>query len=333
MDADLARIQHSRNLRLIAILTSLIGGIVILGVKFYAAILANSSALRSDALEGTVNVLAAAFGLGSILFAEKPADRDHPYGHGKIEYFASAFEGGLISLAGFLILIDTTIRYFHQAEIRDLGMGLKLNLAAGFLNGVMGAVIYGIGKRHHSQVLVADAVHLLTDLVTTLVLGVGLVLVYFTHWVWIDTALAVGVALWLFRTGFKLVHESSNALLDAENPAILQTIVNHLNDLPRGDFITAHALKAQQFGRDTHVDLHVVVPEYLTIKDAHEVTDLVSFTIRNKLGHDSVVHTHVDPCDRDFCAGCTVEDCPVRANPFQKIEPFTVPSAIHPGKH
>ena len=325
-------LDYSRKIRLIAILTALIGGILILGIKIYAAILANSSALRSDALEGTVNVLAAAFGLGSILFAEKPADQDHPYGHGKIEYFASAFEGGLISLAGFLILVDTVIRFFHHSEIHDLGAGLKLNVAAGVMNGVMGGVIYSIGKKHHSQILIADAVHLLTDLVTTVALTIGLVTVYYTHWQWVDTLLALGVAFLLFRTGFQLVQEASSALLDAENPVLLQEIVAYLNELPRGNFITAHALKAQQFGRDTHLDLHVVVPEYLIIKDAHLVTDLVSFNLRKKLGHDSIVHTHVDPCDRDFCAGCTVADCPVRRHPFQAIVPFTLANATDPGK-
>jgi cation diffusion facilitator family transporter len=123
----------SKRIRLTAILVSLIGGVLILAIKFYAAMISNSSALRSDALEGSVNVLAAAFGLGSILFAEKPADRDHPYGHGKIEYFASAFEGGLIALAGFLILVDTVIRFLHHATTHDLGLGLKLSVFAGAL--------------------------------------------------------------------------------------------------------------------------------------------------------------------------------------------------------
>ena len=333
MDTETQPLSDSRRIRLIAILASLIGGVLILAVKIYAAHIANSSALRSDALEGTVNVLAAAFGLGSIIFAEKPADQDHPYGHGKIEYFSAAFEGGLISLAGFLILIDTVIRYFHHAEIHDLSLGLKLNIGAGLVNGMLGGAIYWVGKKHHSQILVADAVHLLTDLLTTAALALGLLLVYFTHWQWLDTVLALGVAFLLFRTGFRLVQESSQALLDAENPALLGAIVDYLNEVPRGNFITAHALKAQRFGRDTHLDLHVVVPEYLTIKDAHQVTDRVSFILRKRLGHASIVHTHVDPCDRDFCAGCTVEDCPIRVHPFQEVQLFTLANTTDPGKH
>jgi cation diffusion facilitator family transporter len=326
-------LAHSRKLRLLAILMSLGGGILILGIKIYAAILSNSSALRSDALENTVNVMAAAFGLGSIIFAEKPADKDHPYGHGKIEYFASAFEGGLISLAALLIVIDTAIRYFHQESITHLTLGLELSVFAGALNGLMGVIIYGVGKRHHSQILIADGIHLLSDVVTTVVLTIGLVVVHFTHLSWIDPLLAIGVAAFLFKTGFSLVDSSAKALLDAHNPVLLQRIVDELNSIPRGQVITVHALKAQQFGRDTHVDLHVVVPEYLTIKDAHDEANMIAFTLRDRLGHDSVVHTHIDPCNQDFCKQCTIEDCPIRANPFQKLEPYTLESVTEPGTH
>jgi cation diffusion facilitator family transporter len=320
-----------KNIRLAAILIALFSGIGILVLKFYAAHIANSSALRSDALEGTVNVLAAAFGLGAIIFAEKPADHDHPYGHGKIEYFSSAFEGGLISLAGLLILIDSISRYLNHAVIHDLGMGLKISVLSGILNGVLGAGIYFTGKKYQSQTLLADGIHLLTDLVTSIILTAGLCLVLLTHWEWLDALLAIGVSLFLFRTGFMLVRESSMALLDAENPELLQTIVNHLNQNERGQVITVHELKAQQFGRDKHIDMHVVVPEYFSIKEAHELTDLYSLTLQKQLGHGSLVHTHIDPCEQDYCQECPVADCKIRKQKFSKRIPFTLESITRPG--
>ncbi len=322
-----------KRLRLTAILTSLIGGILILCLKIYAAKIADSSALRSDALESTVNVLAAAFGLGSLIFAEKPADKDHPYGHGKIEYFAQAFEGGLISLAGFLILIDTLIRVFHPSPMDELGLGLKLSVFAGALNGLLGLLIYVTGKKYHSQILIADGIHLITDLVTSLVLGVGLVVVLLTGWTWLDPILAIGVSLFLFSTGFKLVQHSSNALLDAENPTLITKIVGFLNEIPRRSVITAHELKAQQFGRDTHVDLHVVVPEYLSIKDAHDESDRFAADLSQKLGHGSVVHTHIDPCEREYCSECSFLECPIRANTFQGLKTFSSDSVTKMGTH
>lgn len=323
----------SKKMRLTAITLSLIGGLLILALKIYAAKLAESSALRSDALESTVNVLAAAFGLGSLLFAEKPADQDHPYGHGKIEYFAQAFEGGLISLAGFLILIDTVLRLLRHQTLENLGLGLQLNLLAGLLNGALGLGIYLTGKRHHSQILVADGIHLLTDLVTSLVLAGGLGLVLLTGWVWLDPLLALGVALFLFRTGYNLVQDSSNALLDAQNPHLIETIAAHLNEIPRRSVITAHELRAQQFGRDKHVDLHLVVPEYLSIKEAHDESDRFAGDLMQKLGHDSTVHTHIDPCEREYCVECPFTDCPIRARPFEGLQPFRADSLIRIGNH
>lgn len=323
----------SRKLRLTAILISLAGSFLILLLKIQAAHLADSSALRSDALEGTVNVLAAAFGLGSLLFSEKPADENHPYGHGKIEYFAQAFEGGLISLAGFLILIDTAMRLVHQETMDHLGSGLILNLVAGGLNGILGFGIYLTGKRHHSQILVADGIHLLTDLATSIALALGLGLVLLTGWTWLDPVLAVGVALFLFRTGYSLVQESSDALLDAQNPALIGRITTLLNEIPRRSVIAAHELKVQQFGRDKHVDLHVVVPEFLSIKDAHDESDRFALDLMRKLGHDSTVHTHIDPCEREYCKTCSFLDCPIRMHAFETLPPFEASEVVRLGRH
>jgi cation diffusion facilitator family transporter len=328
---DYAQTMEKR-IRFGAMLTSLIAGILILALKMYSAHISDSSALRSDALEGAVNVLAAAFGLGSMIFAEKPADQDHPYGHGKIEYFSSAFEGGLISLAGFLILLDVGTRLFHPAPMENLGLGLQLNVLAGFLNGILGFAILKIGKKYRSQILVADGMHLLTDLVSTGILGIGLVIVLYTGWTWLDPVLAVGVALFLFKTGFGLVKSSAGALLDAEDPLLLQGIVDQLNQIDRGQVITVHELRAQQFGRDKHVDIHVVVPEYLTVKQAHHATDDFVRSLRKELGQGSLIHTHVDPCERDYCSECPLADCPIRLSPFIARKPLSLETATRPGE-
>ncbi len=323
--------KDAKKLRIGSITFALIAGLVILALKFYAARISNSSALRSDALESTVNVLAAAFGLGSILFSEKPADRDHPYGHGKIEYFASAFEGGLISLAGFLILIDTLGRWFSGAPIENLGHGLAINLFAGLLNGLVGMVIYISGKKHHSQVLIADGMHLLTDLATTIAITIGLGLTLLTQWHWLDPVIALGVSGFLFWTGFQLVREAAAALLDAENPKLLKRIVDHFNQLERGKIITLHELKARDFGRDKHIDVHLVIPEFLTVKEAHEITDAFVSSLMKEFGKGSLIHTHIDPCAHAFCSECRYENCPIRVVPFRELKPFTIESSVKRG--
>jgi cation diffusion facilitator family transporter len=322
---------HAKKIRFRAILFAFVSGLLILGLKFYAAKISDSSALRSDALEGTVNVLAAAFGLISILFSDRPADRDHPYGHGKMEYFASVFEGGLIFLAGFLILIDTIHRFTAHAPLGQLNFGLVLNLIAGAGNGVVAVIIYSAGKKYDSLVLKADGIHLFTDLITTAALGVGLGIVLFTGWDWIDPLLALGVAALLFKTGFSLVSEASGALLDAENPELLKKIVAHLNQRDLGRIITVHELRAQEFGRDKHVDIHLVVPEFLTVKDAHLETDKIADELQELLGPESQIHTHVDPCQKLYCRECSMENCPIRRAEFVAKASLTVESAVKAG--
>ena len=320
-----------RFIRLTAISIALIAGIIIFGIKLYAAHISNSSAIRSDALEGSVNILAAAFGLFSILYSEKPADNDHPYGHGKIEHFAAVFEGGLISLAGFFILLDTASRYFNHSEPSNLHQGLLITFCAGALNGIFGLLIFYTGKKYDSTTLRADGLHLITDFWSTIGLSLGLGLAIFTGWIWIDPLLAIIVGLMLFVAGYKVFRPSWNTLLDAVNPESIQKIVTLLNEIKLDPIITIHELKTQEFGRDSHVDLHIVVPEFFTIKDAHYISDKVVAQLQTKLGSNSQIHAHLDPCAKLYCTECSYENCAIRKNAFMARKPLTVENIVEDG--
>jgi cation diffusion facilitator family transporter len=321
----------SRTIRLTAIIIALVSGIVIFGVKLYAANISNSSAIRSDALEGTVNILAAAFGLFSILFAEKPADEDHPYGHGKIEHFAAVFEGGLIALAGFLILLDTVARFLNQTQPEDLGKGLLISFIAGALNGLIGLGLYIAGKRHQSTTLKADGLHLISDFWSTIGLSAGLLLAIKTGWMWIDPILAIFVGIMLFVAGYKVFKPSWNTLLDAVNPESIQTVVNRLNEIHLDPVITIHELKTQTFGRDAHIDLHLVIPEFYSIKDGHAIADRVVQDLQNTLGVDSMIHAHLDPCEQQYCNQCPLKDCLIRKSEFIARRKLTSDSIVQKG--
>lgn len=315
--------SHSQKLRLLTISVALMVGILIFGIKLYAAWITNSSALRSDALEGTVNILAAAFGLFSILYSEKPADHDHPYGHGKIEHFAAIFEGGLISLAGFLILIDTGMRIVHNSKPENLEQGLFISFAAGALNGLLGFILYLMGKKHNSTTLRSDGLHLLSDFGSTIGLSLGLGLALLTGWTWLDPLLAVLVGVLLFIAGYKVFKPSWNTLLDAINPESIDLIVKTLQKTNLEPIITVHELKMQEFGRDAHVDLHLVMPEFFTLNEAHALGDRIVAELQKALGSNSQIHAHLDPCARYFCSECTLENCPIRMKPFVAKKPLS----------
>ena len=167
-------------IRLRAGLVSLVVSVLLLAAKYQAYRMTGSTAILSDALESIVNVVAAVFAIGGIVFAGRPADRNHPYGHGKIEFFSAAFEGGLISFAAVVILYEAVRGLFYGVEVRDLSAGFLIVLGAGLVNLALGWFLVRIGRRHQSLALVADGQHVLSDFWTSAGIVVGLLLLRLT---------------------------------------------------------------------------------------------------------------------------------------------------------
>src|SRR5262250_1554117 len=149
--------------RLRAMVVSLAVSVALLAAKYQAYLLTGSTAILSDALESIVNVVAAVFALGGIVFAGRPADRNHPYGHGKIEFFSAAFEGGLIAFAAVVIVYEVARSLLTGPEVHRLGTGGLVVLAAGLVNLVLGWYLVRTGRRYQSLILLADGQHVLSD--------------------------------------------------------------------------------------------------------------------------------------------------------------------------
>ncbi len=329
----MSRSDADQRERVRAILISLLGGVAIFALKAAAYFMTGSMALQSDALESIVNVLAAAFGLGAVIFAGQPADKDHPYGHGKMEYFAAAFEGGLISLAALVIFYESSLALVRGVELKSLGLGMAVNLGAGLLNGLLGWYLLRTGRRLKSKTLEADGHHVISDFYTTGGIFFGLLLVRLTGLSWLDPVIAIGVAVLLARTGYGLVRESAAALLDEEDSATIAVIVAALDRLLRKGVdetgvITAHGLRSIRSGRYTHVDVHLVVPEYLPVAEAHDDTERFEKKLLAASGLEGELHVHLDPCRRKYCASCTDSSCPIRAEPLKAVAPLTVEEAV-----
>jgi len=323
----------SRSVRFWAAILAIIASVVILAMKYYASVVSGSAALRSDAIESVVNVIAAIFTLGAVLFAEKPADREHPYGHGKIEHFSAAFEGGLIAIAATFIAWEALVTLHEQLvlgvfKIKDLDRGLIWNLIAGVLNGTLGLLLIFIGRRHCSKAIEADGQHVLSDFWSTLGILIGLVLVKITDIQWLDPLLAILVAILLARTGFKLVKNSSQALLDMEDHALLNKIIETMNRIRPDDVIALHELRTMRSGRYTHVDIHIVVPGHYSISRGHELSESFGNAVITELGIEGELHIHIDPCQQSWCETCAVSECPVRQAPKGPPLPLTLEGAI-----
>lgn len=321
---------HDASRRQLVAAVALVGGLLIFLAKVVGWRTTGSSAVLSDALESIVNVVAASFAIFALRFAARPADRDHPYGHGKIEFIAAAFEGGLISFAAVMIVFAAGRALIEGPELRQLDLGLAITAAAGAANLLLGSFVHREGKKLQSPTLIADGQHILSDVWTTAGVLLGLALVRLTGVAWLDPVAALAVGLLLGRTGVRLVRESVDALLDREDPELLERLVQAFNDSPHAGIHRVHRLRAIRSGNLVHVDAHVFVPEHWTVREAHaRVLQLEEF-VKQRSGLVGELALHLDPCHTSVCSGCTLPACPIRQEDFMGKGTLTVEAAVGP---
>ena len=311
-------------------LLSLVVSLVLLGAKYQAYRMTGSTAILSDALESIVNVVAAVFALGGLAFAAQPADRNHPYGHGKIEFFSAAFEGGLIAFAAVLIIYEVIQALLHGVEIRALDAGLAIVVGAGLGNLALGLYLLRVGRAYQSLTLVADGKHVLSDFWTSVGIVVGLLLVRATGIWWLDPVTAAVVALNLMWTGFRLVRHAAGGLLDEEDTGLLSRLLAALDTRLGQGVIRVHHLRAIRAGRFHHVEAHLVVPEFWSVDQAHELSEDLAARVIAELGVEGELIFHTDPCHRIYCAMCDLDDCTVRREPFRDRPPLSLEEAVRP---
>jgi cation diffusion facilitator family transporter len=318
------------DVRLRAGLISLVVSFVLLAAKYEAYLLTGSTAILSDALESIVNVVAALFALGGLIFAGRPADRNHPYGHGKIEFVSAAFEGGLIAFAALIIFYEVVQGLIRGAHVRQIESGLLIILGAGLVNLALGWYLLRSGRRHNSLTLVADGRHVLSDFYTSAGIVVGLLLVRVTGIAWLDPLVAAVVALNLMWTGARLVRQAAGGLLDEEDTALLNRLLEVLRGYIGQGVIRVHHLRAIRAGRFNHVDAHLVVPEFWSLEQAHELAEDLSQRVMKDIGAEGELVFHTDPCHRVYCAMCDLDSCPVRREPYRGRPPLTLDEAVQP---
>ncbi len=283
--------------------------VVIMGGKFYAYWLTGSTAILSDALESIINVVASGFGLFSVILAAKPPDATHPYGHGKIEYFAAGFEGALIILAAASIVVKAGPQIFNPRPLPLLGSGLAVLAAASVLNLALGIFLVRLGRRTRSLILVADGKHVLTDVYTSAGVLAGLGVVWWTGQTWLDGAIALAVAVNIVATGAQLLRQSAAGLMDASDAQLLQEIAAILRNHRKDKWIDIHQLRARRAGDRVLLDFHLIIPRDLSLEEGHrEVKDLEEI-FRSHFNGLAESHIHLDPCQDLECPLCGYRPC------------------------
>ncbi len=268
---------------------SIVVGCLVLGLKTAAWWLTGSAALES-----TVNVAAAAIALLAIWFAEKPADANHPYGHEKAEFFAAVLEGTLIVVAALSILEHAWGAWNHPTKLEQVGPGLGLNLVATGLNAGWAAVLLRLGPRLRSEALRADGRHLVSDVVTSLAIVVGVGAAVTTGLRVLDPATAAVAAIYVLWSGMRVLTSSVSGLMDAA-PAegVVSRIRQVVAEAAEGA-IEAHDLRMRSAGRVTFMEFHLVVPAAMSVADAHAICDRVEAALKSDI-EGLVITIHVEP--------------------------------------
>lgn len=316
--------NRERQLRIAAGTLSLVAGIGIMALKFFAFKLTKSQAVLSDAFESIVNVVAAAFALWAVRAADEPPDEQHPYGHGKLEFVTAVFEGGLISFAALMIGYEAIMTLIRGTAAPDLSRGLFIMILAGGLNGLLGVILIMAGRATASMALVADGKHVLTDFMTTVGILIGLGVVKMTGIAWLDPAIALAMAFLLAFTGIPLVRTAIDGLIDAASPGLLERLLGALERTREPGDIRVHHVRAMRNGRRIHVDGHLVVPEFWTVEVAHDRAGAYEKRVIKDMALEGEMEFHMDPCRQAYCRSCDLNDCPIRLEPFTHRPPLNI---------
>ena len=275
-------------------------GLIGFGLKGTGWILTGSEAIFSDALESTVNIVASIVALAAIIYARRPADAEHPYGHGKAEFASAALEGVMIAFAGVVVLVHSLEGMARaRPAIERLDLGLWLLFASGVLNGVTGGGLLWWGKRNDSAALVGDGRHLLADLLTTLGVIGALLLVQATGMLWIDTAAAVLLATILVIVGGRQIRESLSSLLERQDAGdhakICAALERHVRSEP-ATICSFDSLRHRHDGRAHWIDMHLRVPAKLTVAQGHAIATVIEREVLDAVGEGTAT-AHIEPCD------------------------------------
>lgn len=287
--------HENRSLSRLAWLSA-VAAVATLLLKVAAWTLTGSVGMLSDALETLVNLAGATLAILMLAIAARPADEDHPYGHGKAEYFSSGAEGALILFGGAGIAVAAVRRLLAPHPLEQVGTGLAISAGAALLNLLVAFVLLRGGRRLGSPTLQASAHHLFTDVWTTLGVFAGVGAVALTGRLWVDPVVGLLVAAGIVRTGLGIVRRAVTGLMDTalparEREALQRALAPHI-----APPVQVHALRSRQAGARRFVSMHVLVPGDWTVQRGHELLERIEADVRRALPAATVL-THLESLD------------------------------------
>ena len=275
---------------------SIVAAVLTIGLKLGAYLLTGSVGLFSDAAESVVNLVAAMAALWALLYAARPPDEDHAFGHDKAEYFSSGLESALILLAAGWIGVTAWDRFTDPQPLQNVGIGLSITLVATAINGGVALIILRAGRRLRSITLRADAQHLLTDVWTSLGVVLGIATVELTGWLVLDPLIGLVVAANILWTGVRLLRDTAQGLLDRVLPPVDQESIVKVLSRYENEGIRFHALRTRASGPRRFISMHVLVPGGWTVQRGHDLSEKIERDLAAVLPQ-STFFIHIEPSE------------------------------------
>ncbi len=299
MEAESKRQGYDPRRRAMAV--SLLVALLMLAGKLAAFFVTSSTAILSDAAESVVHLFATAFAAFSLWYADEPADTEHPYGHGKIAYLASGFEGGMILLAALGILYAAGTALLRGPVLRELGVGLLIIAGLCLINFLLGRYLIRTGRRHNSVVLVSNGQHVMTDMWTSLGVLAGVSFVWLTDLAWLDPVVAVLVAFNILWAAWRLLRRSVSGLMEKPDPQATVSILRVLEQARRERrIVNFHQVRHRRVNDQVWVEYHLLFPEGLNVTEAHDRSHAVEEAVVALFPDDRVnVTAHLEPAEHE----------------------------------
>ncbi|OOP74289.1 cation diffusion facilitator family transporter [Clostridium beijerinckii] len=285
---------------------SLLSNSILIVLKLIVGLITGSVSIISEAIHSTMDLLAAIIAFFSVKISDKPADDIHPYGHGKVENISGVIEALLILAASIFIITEAVKKLMIPGDVESIGLGFIVMFISSAINFIVSKKLYKVAKQEDSIALEADALHLKADVYTSLGVGIGLLLIWITKLNFLDPIVAILVAIFILKEGIELLISAFNPLLDVKlSNDEIKIIENSINKFS-ATYCNYHNFKTRKSGQVRYIELHLVFPENMRIKDAHHVCDEIEDDIKKSLNHSEIMihlessenNSNCDECKR-----------------------------------
>lgn len=302
-------------------------GFTLMAIKFVAWYMTGSVAILTDATESIVNVIAGCVGMYALYLSAQPADKTHPFGHGKIEVISATIEGTMIMVAGGLIVLESIQSLMNPGEISDLDIGLVLVAFAAIANYAVGRIAIRKGKKNRSPALEASGRHLCSDTYSSVGIIIGLIIVYVAQFMgydarWLDSTIAVIFGVIILGTGLKVLKECIDEAMDKADFKLLNEVAILINEYRHDDWIDMYRLRLIKYGPKIYIDVHVVFPRRMTIEDLYLEKQELDEAIMAKYGDSVEISMTPVPCSEYHCRSCK-RNCFDRQEPYERSFTWT----------